>query len=100
MPFCGLYIICCSRLVRAQKNLPYSFLSDNGRELIKALGALNGKSAKRSHFIFEKGTGKLVDKKLPVKPEARCVVWLARCRTTNPRHSPTLALEYVKAHKA
>lgn len=45
--------------------------------LITALGAGEGGKTKRSHFIFEKG-GKLVEKKVPVKPAERCValaVW-------------------------
>ena len=40
--------------------------------LITALGAGEGGKTKRSHFIFEKG-GKLVEKKIPVKPADRCV---------------------------
>ncbi|KAH7102967.1 AhpC-TSA-domain-containing protein [Auriculariales sp. MPI-PUGE-AT-0066] len=66
---------------QTKKNLQFSFLSDPSRELVKALGALSGKSTKRSHFIFEKG-GKLVDKKIPVKPE----------------DSPTKALAFIKSH--
>lgn len=59
-------------LVR-QKSLPYGLISDPERILITALGAgKNGKTG-RSHFIFEKGTGKLIDKKIPVKPVDRCV---------------------------
>ena len=54
----------------AQQALPYSLLSDRQRVLIKALGAADGNKTKRSHFIFEKG-GKLVDKKVPVKPVER-----------------------------
>jgi thioredoxin-dependent peroxiredoxin len=50
-----------------QKTLPYPLLSDPKRVLISALGAAEGGKTKRSHFIFEKG-GKLVDKKVPVKP--------------------------------
>ena len=47
-------------------------LSDPKRVLITALGAGEGGKTKRSHFIFEKG-GKLVEKKIPVKPADRCV---------------------------
>ena len=54
-----------------QKELPYPLLSDPKRVLIAALGAGEGGKTKRSHFIFEKG-GKLVDKKIPVKPADRC----------------------------
>jgi len=36
------------------------------------LGAAEGNKTKRSHFVFEKG-GKLVDKKIPVKPNDRYV---------------------------
>lgn len=55
-----------------QQELPYPLLSDPKRVLISALGAGTDKSTKRSHFIFEKG-GKLVDKKVPVKPKDRFV---------------------------
>ncbi|KZV93963.1 AhpC-TSA-domain-containing protein [Exidia glandulosa HHB12029] len=68
---------------QTKNELPYSFLSDPKKELIKALGAVSGKSTKRSHFVFEKG-GKLLDKKIPVKPE----------------ESPTKALEFIKSLKA
>ncbi|KAI0674340.1 peroxiredoxin Q [Trametes maxima] len=64
---------------QSKKNLPYPLLSDPKRVLIAALGAGEGGKTKRSHFIFEKG-GKLVDKKIPVKPA----------------DSPKLALEFVK----
>ncbi|KAF9050732.1 AhpC-TSA-domain-containing protein [Hymenopellis radicata] len=63
---------------QSKHSLPYPLLSDPKRELISALGAGKTKTA-RSHFIFEKG-GKLIDKKLPVKP----------------KDSPTLALEFIK----
>lgn len=53
-----------------QKELPYPLLSDPKRKLITALGAGERGKTKRSHFIFEKG-GKLVDKKIPVKPTER-----------------------------
>ncbi|KAI0746801.1 thioredoxin-like protein [Daedaleopsis nitida] len=62
-----------------KKELPYPLLSDPKRVLITALGAGEGGKTKRSHFIFEKG-GKLVDKKVPVKPA----------------DSPKLALEFIK----
>ncbi|RDX54542.1 AhpC-TSA-domain-containing protein [Lentinus brumalis] len=65
---------------QTKKNLPYPLLSDPQRVLITALGAGEGGKTKRSHFIFEKG-GKLVDKKIPVKPV----------------DSPKLALEFVKS---
>ncbi|KAF9802746.1 hypothetical protein IEO21_09828 [Rhodonia placenta] len=64
---------------QTKKNLPYPLLSDPKRQLISALGAGEGGKTKRSHFVFEKG-GKLVEKRLPVKPA----------------DSPRLALEYVK----
>ncbi|CDO75860.1 hypothetical protein BN946_scf184833.g11 [Trametes cinnabarina] len=64
---------------QAKKSLPYPLLSDPKRVLITALGAGEGGKTKRSHFIFEKG-GKLVDKKIPVKPV----------------DSPKLALEFIK----
>ncbi|OSD08052.1 peroxiredoxin Q, partial [Trametes coccinea BRFM310] len=68
---------------QAKKSLPYPLLSDPKRVLITALGAGEGGKTKRSHFIFEKG-GKLVDKKIPVKPV----------------DSPKLALEFVKKLKS
>jgi len=68
---------------QTKQNLQYTLLSDPNRELIGALGA--GKAATtRSHFVFEKGTGKLVEKKLNVKPT----------------ESPTQALDFVKKHHA
>ncbi|KAI0682225.1 AhpC-TSA-domain-containing protein [Earliella scabrosa] len=68
---------------QTKKNLPYPLLSDPKRVLITALGAGEGGKTKRSHFIFEKG-GKLVEKKLPVKPV----------------DSPKLALEFIKTSAA
>ncbi|KAF8879273.1 peroxiredoxin Q [Infundibulicybe gibba] len=65
---------------QTKKELPYPLLSDRKRILITALGAGDGGKTKRSHFIFEKG-GKLVEKKIPVKPA----------------DSPKLALEYIKS---
>ena len=56
-----------------QKELPYPLLSDPKRTLIGALGAADGAKTKRSHFVFSKG-GKLLDKKMPVKPVDRYVV--------------------------
>lgn len=53
-----------------QKELPYPLLSDPKRLLIGALGAADGTKTKRSHFVFAKG-GKLLDKKMPVKPVDR-----------------------------
>jgi thioredoxin-dependent peroxiredoxin len=52
-----------------QRELPYPLLSDPERKLVKILTGGDVKTA-RSHFIFEKG-GKLVDKKMPVKPADR-----------------------------
>ncbi|KAH9849325.1 AhpC-TSA-domain-containing protein [Lenzites betulinus] len=68
---------------QTKKELPYPLLSDPKRVLITALGAGEGGKTKRSHFIFAKG-GKLVDKKVPVKPA----------------DSPKLALEFVKSRAA
>lgn len=66
-----------------KKELPYPLLSDPKRTFITALGAGEGGKTKRSHFIFAKG-GKLVDKKIPVKPV----------------DSPRLALEFIKTFEA
>ncbi|KAF8129483.1 AhpC-TSA-domain-containing protein [Boletus edulis] len=63
---------------QTKKLLPYPLLSDPQRTLISALGAADGNKTKRSHFVFEKG-GKLLDKKIPVKPA----------------DSPRLALEFI-----
>ncbi|KAI6097878.1 thioredoxin-like protein [Pisolithus sp. B1] len=68
---------------QTKKQLPYQLLSDPKRVLIGALGAAEGSRTKRSHFVFEKG-GKLIDKKMPVKPV----------------DSPRLALEAIKRAKA
>ncbi|EDR09863.1 peroxiredoxin Q, partial [Laccaria bicolor S238N-H82] len=65
---------------QTKKELPYPLLSDPKRLLISALGAGEGGKTKRSHFIFEQG-GKLVDKKIPVKPA----------------DSPKLALDFIKS---
>lgn len=67
---------------QSKKNLQYNLISDPKRELITALGAGAGGKTKRSHLVFEKGTGKLVEKKLGVKPT----------------ESPSQALEFVKKH--
>ncbi|KAG1724711.1 thioredoxin-like protein [Suillus paluster] len=64
---------------QTKKQLPYPLISDPKRSLIGALGAADGNRTKRSHFVFEKG-GKLLDKKMPVKPV----------------DSPRLALEFIK----
>jgi len=68
---------------QTKQSLPYSLLSDKGRVLIKALGAGEGNKTNRSHFIFTKG-GKLVEKKLSVKPV----------------DSPRQALSFVKSLQA
>lgn len=60
---------------QTKKQLPYQLLSDPKRVLIGALGAGEGNKTKRSHFVFEKG-GKLIDKKIPVKPADRCVFYI------------------------
>ncbi|EMD36292.1 hypothetical protein CERSUDRAFT_52082 [Gelatoporia subvermispora B] len=52
---------------KTKKELPYPLISDPKRVLIRALGAGEGGKTQRSHFIFEKG-GKLIDKRIPVKP--------------------------------
>ncbi|WWC86157.1 uncharacterized protein L201_001030 [Kwoniella dendrophila CBS 6074] len=52
-----------------KKQLTYKLLCDPESKLIKRLGAfVQPNNTKRSHFIFEKGTGKLVDIALGVKP--------------------------------
>ncbi|KAG1804002.1 thioredoxin-like protein [Suillus subaureus] len=65
---------------QTKKELPFPLISDPKRSLIGVLGAGDGNKTKRSHFVFEKG-GKLLDKKMPVKPV----------------DSPRLALEYIKS---
>lgn len=52
---------------QTKKQLPFHLLSDPNRVLIGALGAADGNKTKRSHFVFEKG-GKLIHKKMPLKP--------------------------------
>ncbi|WWD09320.1 hypothetical protein V865_007443 [Kwoniella europaea PYCC6329] len=52
-----------------KKGLTYKLLCDPESKFIKRLGAfVQPNNTKRSHFIFEKGTGKLVDIALGVKP--------------------------------
>ncbi|WVN90304.1 uncharacterized protein L203_105540 [Cryptococcus depauperatus CBS 7841] len=54
---------------KIKKNLNYHLLCDPQSKLIKRLGAfVPPKSTKRSHFIFEKGTGKLINIDIGVKP--------------------------------
>ena len=50
-------------------------VSDPNRVLIERLGAKNVEknSTVRSHFVFEKGTGKLLDAQIGIKPNERCV---------------------------
>ncbi|WOO83381.1 Peroxiredoxin bcp1 [Vanrija pseudolonga] len=51
-----------------KKELNYKLLCDPDSQLIKKLGAfIPPKNTKRSHFVFEKGTGKLIDIALGVK---------------------------------
>ncbi|KZO90784.1 AhpC-TSA-domain-containing protein [Calocera viscosa TUFC12733] len=69
---------------KSGQKLPYPLLSDPSHALIKALGASSpGNKTKRSHFIFEKGSGKLVLKSLGVKPE----------------ESPKQVLAFLESHK-
>ncbi|ORX35554.1 thioredoxin-like protein [Kockovaella imperatae] len=52
-----------------KKELNYNLLCDPQSKLIKRLGAfLAPDKTKRSHFIFEKGSGKLIDAQIGVKP--------------------------------
>lgn len=76
-----------------KKSLNYSLLSDPSNQLIKKLGAfvqpnksvsLVGftsteltSSTKRSHFIFSKDDGKLIDLQLGVKPADESAAFLA-----------------------
>lgn len=58
-----------------QKEFPYPLLSDPDRVLVAALGAKGDSgNTKRGHFIFAKG-GKLVEKRLPVSPKDRYVIF-------------------------
>ncbi|KAL1731401.1 thioredoxin-like protein, partial [Schizophyllum commune] len=68
---------------QTKKSLPYSLLSDPERALIGALGAAKGGKTARSHFVFGKD-GKLLDRKMPVKPV----------------DSPRLALEFIRSLEA
>ncbi|CAK9785222.1 thioredoxin-like protein [Cutaneotrichosporon oleaginosum] len=53
---------------KTKKELKYHLLSDPESKLIKRLGAFIAPSnTKRSHFIFEKGSGKLIEAALGVK---------------------------------
>lgn len=52
-----------------KKTLNYKLLCDPQSQLIKRLGAfVEPNNTKRSHFIFEAGSGKMVDAQLGVKP--------------------------------
>ncbi|KAL1689543.1 thioredoxin-like protein, partial [Schizophyllum commune] len=68
---------------QTKKSLPYSLISDPERALIGALGAAKGGKTARSHFVFGKD-GKLLDRKMPVKPV----------------DSPRLALEFIRSLQA
>jgi len=69
---------------KTKKNLNYSLLCDPQSQLIKRLGAfVLPSSTKRSHFIFEKGSGKLVDADMAVKPAL----------------DPENCLKFIKQHK-
>lgn len=70
----GLFValeVLCSLIRLFQHNLPYSMLSDPRRVFIEQLGAKNGNSTTRSHFIFERGTGKLLQAQISVKADDR-----------------------------
>jgi hypothetical protein len=73
--------------VRFQFTLPYSMLSDPKRVLIERLGVKNVEknSTTRSHFVFEKGTGKLLDAQIGIKADERCVK-SSRCILTHHLH--------------
>ncbi|EEB89428.1 hypothetical protein MPER_12474 [Moniliophthora perniciosa FA553] len=83
---------------QTKKNLGYSLLSDPKRVFISALGAADKNKTKRSHFIFEKGTGKLVDIKNPVKPADRNISCAQHYPVLINTISPNLALEFIKQH--
>ncbi|CAA21907.1 Peroxiredoxin bcp1 [Schizosaccharomyces pombe] len=53
-----------------KQNFPYHLLSDPKGELIKKLGAEKPGGGKlfRSHWIFEKGTGKCIVKEIDISP--------------------------------
>lgn len=66
-----------------KKTFQYELLCDPESKLIKKLGAFVApNSTKRSHFIFEKGSGKLIDKVVGVKP------------AEDPKHT----LDFIKKH--
>lgn len=55
---------------QSKNTLGYSLLSDPKREFISRLGAKSANTTKRSHFVFERGTGKLLDAQIGVKPDS------------------------------
>ncbi|WVR05814.1 hypothetical protein IAU60_002839 [Kwoniella sp. DSM 27419] len=68
-----------------KKELTYKLLCDPESKFIKRLGAFVApNNTKRSHFIFEKGSGKLVDIALGVKPA----------------DDPSNVLKFLKQHHA
>jgi len=69
---------------QTKKELPYPLLSDPTRAFISAIGAGSTTKTTRSHFIFEKGTGRLIDKKVPVSA----------------KESSKLALEFIHSLKS
>jgi peroxiredoxin Q/BCP len=63
---------------KKSKELSYNLLSDPSQALIKVLGGSQGaKKVQRSHFILEKGTGKLLLASLGVKPAESAKACLA-----------------------
>jgi peroxiredoxin len=86
-----------------QKQFGFSLLSDPERTLIRALGTLKSPtSTKRSHFVFEKGTAKLIEKKLGVKPADRFVgsLFSDSLSLNSFPSSPTDVLKFLKSHHA
>ncbi|GMK59687.1 hypothetical protein CspeluHIS016_0802930 [Cutaneotrichosporon spelunceum] len=68
---------------KTKKTFQYHLLSDPENKLIKRLGAfVLPKNLKRSHFIFEKGSGELIDIALSVKAA----------------DDPKNALKFLKSH--
>ncbi|KAG8757746.1 hypothetical protein FRC14_001575 [Serendipita sp. 396] len=54
---------------KTKNSFQYTLLSDPNREFIAMLGAKTGNATKRSHFVFERETGKLLDAQIGVKPD-------------------------------
>ena len=73
-------------------------LSDPKRVFIEQLGAKSGNGTTRSHFIFERGTGKLLHAQINVKADDRYASFSVQLvfSASDRSYSHRLALEFIK----